>query len=197
MANEDKYVGGITIQLRDEATKKVEKIKRNANKKGFDMDTIFDDIERDIEKRLIRLSLQVEEDAKNILKEKVPYDNAPTREYDRKYGQHKKHLKDNIVKKMKFKTKYITEIYVGWEREYKKIAHYINYGVSEHKIKPKGDNALKYPLPTSPNGARGEDGFRYVKGGVFHPGFEGRHFLERSNEEIKMIVERKIRDAFS
>lgn len=196
MKAEGDIQGGITFQIKNDANKKVQQMKRKASNLGFD-DDVFNSIERDIERKIIRLSLELEEDAKNIVKGKVPYDNSITREYDRSFSQHKKHLKDNIVKKMKDKGKYTVEIYVGWEREYKKIAHYINYGVSEHKIKPKGDNALKYPLPTSPNMSRGEDGFRYVKGGVFHPGFDGIHFLDSSLEEVKIIADRKINSVFS
>ena len=170
--------GGITIVLKDNTTKEINKIQRKARNHGFYMDPIFDEIKRDISSAINVFSTQIMNTTEETLKAKVPYDSSPSRDHDRLHQGHKKHLRDNIKKKIKNKGKYTIEIFVGWDYEYKKIAQYVNDGVRDHWIGPKNKESLLIPMPTSPSGSRGSDGFLYVRQGVFHPGFEGRHFID-------------------
>jgi hypothetical protein len=188
--------GGITIVLKDNATKEINKIQRKARNHGFYMDPIFDEMKNNLERAMTSFSLQIGEETKNMLKDRVPFDNSPTRDFDRKHGQHKKHLRDNIQKKMYNKGKYTVEIFVGWEREYKKIAQLVNDGASGHMIYSKG-KALAIPIPTSPKGSRGSDGFIFIRDGVFHPGFEGRHFIDMTYQEISLIVEQRFENCLN
>jgi hypothetical protein len=185
--------GGITIVLKDNATKEINKIQRKARNHGFYMDPIFDEMKNNLERAMTSFSLQIGEETKNMLKNRVPYDNSPTREFDRKHGQHKKHLRDTVTKKMKNRGKYTVEIFVGWEREYKKIAQLVNDGASGHMINAK-DKALAIPIPTSPQGSRGSEGVAYIKDGVFHPGFEGRHFIDMTYQEISLTIGQRFKN---
>lgn len=191
--------GGITIVLKDNATKEINKIQRKARNHGFYMDPIFDEMKNNLERAMTSFSLQISEDTKKMLKAKVPYDTAPTREYDRKNQKHKKHLRDAVTSKMHNKGKYAVEIFVGWEYEYKKIAQYVNDGVRDHMIEAKG-KPLAIPAPSSPNGARKSIGLAFVQDGVFHPGFEGRHFIDDTFFLITQNIDQRFKnclDAFS
>ena len=54
MKAEGDVQGGITFQIKNDANKKVQQMKRKASNLGFD-DDVFNSIERDIERKIIRL----------------------------------------------------------------------------------------------------------------------------------------------
>ena len=63
-------------------------------------------------------------------------------------------------------------------------------------INPKNKRSLQIPDPTNPQGSRGTDGFFYIRDGIFHPGFDGRHFLDITMQEMDFIVDRRLKNVF-
>lgn len=175
---------GVKIVLKDGYRKEINKIKRKQARNEIDVSPILDEVIRDLDRAVDTFANTFINEMETILKDKTPVDNSATREAERQSRRNRKHLKDTIKKKIKKKGKYTVELFVGWDREYGKLANIVDGGASAHIITPSTKNYLAWPFDR--DSASGE--WFYLLGGVFHPGMEGKNMINIAQDQIILVL---------
>ena len=178
---------GVTVVVKDQYSKKINQLKRRKANQDLIPQQIFDEVLRDIDNATNLFADSFLNEMETILKDKTPYDDTPTRDIERSTRWNKKRLRDTIKKKKKKKGKYTLELFVGWDRHYGLIAHYVNGGTVKHPIFPGEKGYISFPDPRDRHNANAE--WWYLNCGVVHPGIQGANMVNIAKDQINHIVD--------
>lgn len=176
---------GVTVVVKDQYSKKINQLKRRKANQDLIPQQIFDEVLRDIESATNLFADSFLNEMETILKDKTPIDDSATRNIERSTRWNKKRLRDTIKKKKKKKGKYSLELFVGWDRQYGLIAHFVNDGTSPHNISPGSKGYLSYPMDRG----NADSEWWYLNNGVVHPGIQGANMVNIAKDQINHIVD--------